>query len=644
MSTHAIKNAVITRFNHARQFRSQHQIAGASIDTWFERTYRMYNNIHHPEEVAAELKRSGIDLRTAAYYPFGRLKVDAARVFVDGIYSHAVEAPFVLEPTRNPQLNKQQKGDVAIEVARLLSREIASGGVDYADVWNQSTKQPKTKTIERWLKEQADKMAGTYNDKAKEIAVEACEFRQGFMADQLDFGGWLDAWGIITHNLMAEPYTALCARESKSFITQKWQGSKVGRVVKTAPSFRAIDPRNLYLAPDSTSAQDGSGVTELTTRSRADLIAMLKLSDESVCKDSVLKAIVKLADADSINWLNLRLASTIGTLETHSLVHQGLFSGKELTAAGQTGLDSKEFYNATVEICHDELIRLEILPYEHNMRTYYTAQHTKSSSCYAGESILTKLYHVQNQINIATLVRDRNFYMSSGASYIIHAGYFNRPQDLNTMPYARNMAATDRSTTNGRGIEQVNTEAQYGSQDQHIEWLKRQGDEMCGVVSGLSGMARGGVTRTTLGGAVLDQTAGERMMNAAVLNLDRGMIEPMIKHLDADNMQWDEIPKHYMRGDVIVRGRGINGLREIELKGRLLTEALPLAMQGNQAGKVPDELLDGALKGYFDSKGINTSSMPSRASRREINAAGLNPKQTNDGRTYNQQQPMTGVA
>jgi hypothetical protein len=642
MSAFALKTAVLNRFRAAKAFRATYQFAGSSIDTWFDRTYRMYNGIHDPEQIVKERQRSGINLCEQAYYPFCRLKVDAARVYIDGTYSHAVEAPFVFEPTRNPQLNDAQRGEISVDIARLVSKQLAETGLDYKDIWSQASKSVKDPQVDIWLKAQVDKMSSTYNDKAKELAGEACSFRAGYIADQLDFGGWLDAWPIITHNLMAEPYTALCARESKAFTTNKWVGSKSKRVVKTAPSFRALDPRNLYLSPDSISAQDGNGVTELTLRTIADLLAMYKSDDETVCRDGLLAAINKLANVKTeVNWLGMTQAVT--DQQTHSLVHQGFFSGKELALVGHTGYDDADYLNVTLEVCHGELIRLEILPYENNYRHYYTAQHTKTSSSYAGESILTKLFHVQNQLNIATLMRDRNFYMSSGPSLITHSGYFNRPQDLNIMPYSRNMAAIDRSTAGGRGIEQIEVAAHYSQQDQHIEWLKRQGDEMSGVVSGLSGLARSGITRTTLGGAVLDQTAGERMMNAAVLNLDRGMIEPMAIHLDADNMQWDEIPKHYMRGDIIVRGRGINGLREIELRGRLLTEALPLAMQANQAGKLPDETLDGALKSYFDSKGVNTSAMPSQASKREIQTAGLNPAQTSDGRTYNPAQSMTGV-
>ncbi|MGL4994548.1 MAG: hypothetical protein ACRC6G_00050, partial [Deefgea sp.] len=326
MSVNSIKTAVVSRFQAAKLFRGQHTFGGANIDKWFERTYRMYNNIHDPDQVAREKQRSGIDLCEQAYYPFGRLKVDAARVYVDGTYSHAVEAPFVFEPTRNPTLNDSQKGEISIDIARLVSKQLAETGLDYPDIWSKSTKSVKDPQIDVWLKGQVDKMTTTYNDKAKELAAEACTFRADYIADQLDFGGWLDAWPVITHNLMAEPYTAMCAREAKAFATNKWVGSKSKRVVKTAPSFRAIDPRNLYLAPDSHSAQDGNGVTELTLRTVSDLIALYRSEDESICKEGVLAAIAKMSkDGTENNWLGMAQANEV-MQQTHSLVHQGLFS------------------------------------------------------------------------------------------------------------------------------------------------------------------------------------------------------------------------------------------------------------------------------------------------------------------------------
>lgn len=640
MDAAQISGMVTTRFAAARAWRQQYFFGGASLEDWFFRTYNMYNGIHHPVEVQREKRRSGLDITQLGYFPFGRLKVDAARVYVDGTYSHAISAPFTLEPRKNPELSASQNAQVTSDVARLLSEMLGAGGLDYADIWSPTNKTPKSPAVEKWLKNAKENAVVTYGEKARLVAQEACTYRADYIADQLNQGAWRDAWNIITHNLMAEPYTAMCARELKTISTRQWTGNSVKTVQKTVPSFRAIDPRHLYLASDCTNAQDGQGVTELTIRSRSDLLGMI--GQEGIDQDGLQRALIKLAttQTEATNWL--KLTDVLAGQETHSVIHQGLFSGRELANCGKTGYREDEYYNVSVEVCQNELLRFDVLPIENNTRNYYTAQHSKTNAGFAGESILTKLHDIQNQLNIAVILRDRNYAMSSGPTLFLDASKLDRPQDTRMMPYAMNLLAVDARTGGANPIQQIEVAAHYSQMDAHIESLKRQGDEISGVVSGLSGLGRSGIARTTLGGAVLDQTNGERMVNACVLNLDRQMIEPMIEALDADNILSKAIPKQYVRGDVIVIGRGINGLKEAELRGRLVTEALPLAMQANQAGKIPDETLDGALKTYFDSKGIDTSAIQSVASKREISQ--LNPKQTSDGRTYNPQQSMTGVA
>lgn len=601
----------------------------------------MYNEIHHPEHVAQVKRNLSVDLTNCGYYPFGRLKVDAARVFIDSTYEHAVDAPFTLEPTRNPKLNDQQRGDVALMVLRLAGAQLKAVAGDWSDVWSSSSKAIKSQPVEKWLKEQMRKMAVTHNDTSVQLAQEACDYRKGIISDQMEMGYWPDAWPLMVHHLMADPYAVIAAREYRAVQSIKWSGSKPVREMVTAPTWRSIDPRNIYIGADSTNAQDGSGVTELTVRTRADLISLYKTEDETLDKQGILEAIAltKAGGEGQNDWLGLQ--KQFGHLETHSLVHQGLFSGKELKDIGKTGFKDELFYNCTVEICQNKLIRFEVLDFNSNARNYYSAQHARTTSTYAGESILTKLYTIQNQINTAMALRDRNYQLSSGPMMTVHAGYFDRPQDVAVIPYARNFANPDRSGQTSRGIEQYQVESQYITQDNHIENLKRQGDEICGVVSGLQGLARSGLSRTTLGGAVLDQTAGERMMTAAILNLDRTIIEPMVEHLDQDNILDGDMPKEYRRGDIRVVGKGISGLREIEMRGRLAAEGLPVAMQLGQSGLVPQDTLQDAAKTYLGGKGFDTSSMPSRASRREM--TNTLPAQTNDGRTFNPQQSALGV-
>jgi hypothetical protein len=640
-----IANTARTRFTTARMYRSSLQFAGSSLATWFARTYRMYNSIHEPSEVEKELKRSGTNICTVGYYPVGRIKVDSAASYLSGKYQHAIAAPFVLEPSKDPQLNEQQKDMVRDSIGQQLLAQMEAAGLTEQDVFDPRTKKFKDDSVEAWVKEQTDLMRVTVRERSIELAKKAADYHHGYMEDQLIVGGWGTAAAVMMRNLVAEPYTAVAAREVKAIRTQQWKGNKPVSILKDCPTFRAIDPRNLYLAPDCTSAQDGSGVSELRQYTRDTLLMMYKTEDDAIVKENVLACLMDMrTKPTSMDWLDLQ--SEFGPMEPNSaygIIHQGTFSYDELSDCGVTGIRKGEWFNANAEVFLNRVIRFELLPLENNARTYYTAQHMRNNGTYAGESVLTKLYDLQREINMTLFMRQRNAYYASGKSTVVNGAALQKPGDFSLMPFSRNFANPLNQQGQTWIAQQIGTDPLFQQYNQHMREMMIEADEIAGVPSLFQGTSRGGIGRTTLGGAVLEQTNGERMMDNSIINLDTTLIEPMVEHLHMDNLLFEDIPREYKTGDIVVQGKGIFGLKEIELKQRLLQESLPMLMQTTQAGVTPPSMLEDSLRTYYKGKGVETSSWQSSQSQNEFASAGLNAPQTNDGRTYNPQQSMVGV-
>jgi hypothetical protein len=641
-----IAKTVRLRFTTARVYRDQLQFGGASLSTWFRRTYNMYNSIHEPSEIKKELDRSGTNLSTVGYYPVGRIKVDSAASYLSGKYQHAISAPFVLEPSKDPKLSEQQQNMVRDGIGQQLFAQLQASGLTEADAFDPVNKKWKDKSVELWVREKTDEMRVTVRERAIEVAKKAADYHHGFMEDQLIVGGWGAAAAVMMRNLVAEPYTAMAARESRAVRQTAWKGNKPVSVFVTAPTFRAIDPRNLFLAPDSTSAQDGSGVSELRQYTRESLLMMYKTeNDDAIIKENILECLLELNVANTnLDWLGLNTNSSL--MEPNSafgIVHQGTFSQKELSDCGVTGIKKGEWYNASVEMFLNRVIRFEVLPLENNARTYYTAQHMRNNGTYAGDSVLTKLYDLQREINITLFMRQRNAYYASGKSTVVNGSALQKPADFSLMPFARNFANPLNQQGQTWIAQQIGTDPLFGQYNQHMREMMIEADEIAGVPSLFQGTSRGGVGRTTLGGAVLEQTNGERMMDNSIINLDTTLIEPMIEHLHIDNMLYEDIPKEYLTGDIVVQGKGIFGLKEIELKQRLLQESLPMLMQTTQAGITPPEMLEGGLRDYYKGKGVETSGWASSQSQNEFASAGLNAPQRSDARTYNPKQSMVGV-
>jgi hypothetical protein len=345
-----------------------------------------------------------------------------------------------------------------------------------------------------------------------------------------------------------------------------------------------------------------------------------------------------------MDWLDLQgEAGPMDASSAFGIIHQGLFSYQELSDCGVTGLEKGEWYNANVEVFLNKVLRFEVLPLENNARTYYTAQHMRNNGTYAGDSVLTKLYDLQREINMTLFMRQRNAYYASGKSTVVNGSALQKPGDFSLMPFSRNFANPLNQQGQTWIAQQVGTDPLFGQYNQHMREMMIEADEIAGVPSLFQGTSRGGVGRTTLGGAVLEQTNGERMMDNSIINLDTTLIEPMVEHLHIDNLLFEDIPREYKTGDIVVQGKGIFGLKEIELKQRLLQESLPMLMQTTQAGITPPDMLSDSLRSYYNGKGVETSSWQSSQSQNEFASAGLNAPQTNDGRTYNPQQSMVGV-
>jgi hypothetical protein len=362
-------------------------------------------------------------------------------------------------------------------------------------------------------------------------------------------------------------------------------------------------------------------------------------------KENVLACLMDMrSQTTSMDWLSLQ--SEFGPMEPNSaygIIHQGTFSYDELSDCGVTGIQKGEWYNAVAEVFLNRVIRFEMLPIENNARTYYTAQHMRNNSTYAGESVLTKLYDLQREINMTLFMRQRNAYYASGKSTVVNGSALQKPGDFSLMPFSRNFANPLNQQGQTWIAQQIGTDPLFGQYNQHMREMMIEADEIAGVPSLFQGTSRGGVGRTTLGGAVLEQTNGERMMDNSIINLDTTLIEPMVEHLHMDNLLYEDIPSEYRTGDIVVQGKGIFGLKEIELKQRLLQESLPMLMQTTQSGITPPTMLEDGLRDYYQGKGVNTSSWQSGRSQTEFAQAGLNPPQTSDGRTYNPQQSMAGV-
>lgn len=617
---------VSNRVSNARRARNSATVLGARVETWFQRCELMLNKRHERDAQAAFPDMVG-------YFGFGMLKVNATTAKLKTTYSTALGLPFKMEASARPELNAAETETVKNRVARNLADYLAARGLSLDDV-----PAPAPDYVTKWLRKNTEGVRVQLTEAARTAAAEDISYQADVMRDQYQKGGWPAAANALFHDLVSKPY-AVAAYDYASTRDYRWDGNKVAARLSMLPQFRRVRPEDFIFGSDSSSAQDGEGCTEERWRSRSELLAIAGTPDAmraGYSPEAIMRLLTTYEKGD-LNWSQAANFRMIGNVTSNcwsqtpanrilTYVHQGVFSAAELAELGLVA--PAPLSNATLEVTGGYVIRAQLTAHPLGGRSYYAATYNGPGPY--GASPLMILRDRQMEINWLMYAKNRNAWHVSGPSVVFNSSYFDAPEDVKLSPFSQHWASPKNNSQHNWGVQQVNVNPIFGSLHEEVRRTMILGDEESGVPSLFSGLTRGGAGATTLGGAILTKTQGEMGVDSAVINLDIGIIQPMGLALHFDNLQYLS-DKRYKRGDVELIGRGLAGLRDREQEARLRAGALPLAVQLNAQGIVPNETLIGALRDYFADSGIDAGKLgPSTASANELASVAPTPV---DGRT-----------
>lgn len=631
--------AVVDRFRRAQQHRKNFMVLNSTVDIWFDRVNMAYNKAHELEQLAMFPGLQG-------YFGLTTMKVNTAVAHLKNKYSHALELPAVLTPSANPDLPPERKQEAANRMLRQLSERLLSSGISWEDVISDDGVSP---LVKKYVSTHKDQIKNLMREAEVTIAKQIAAAQSMVMKDQLDTGGWRLAGMNMLQRLVLEPYVCIRAGHLQSTKVQNWQGRKVINQIEDLPHFETLRGIDCYHAPDATNAQTGSFFIQIAERSRTDLVAMLDMRDadgKAIYFGEQIEKVLSHYNGIGQGWIDARSlnGNTLGAGMADGinwdqrpnstmpvLIHEGTFRGCDIDDY-ISGLEPEKLYEVEIEIIGNRTIKANLTAHPDNARTYYSTSYSKSSDTYAGTSVAMMLRDRQLEVNVMMAAKNRNAWHSSGPMMTINGGYFSHPEDIQLEPFG--MAYMNpKSGLSGPNFGMQATEVRPMFQMLHNEIRATMvlADEECGVPSLFSGLSRGGISQTTLGGAVLEQTNGEKMMDSAIINVDLEVIEPMIKSLYKYNVIYGDFE---LRGDIDIVGRGINGLKDEELRRRAMQSNIPLLMQTTQAGLTPKPMLEAALRDYYDQTGFDVSSMPGAEAAIELSNINIAPQPQPDARTY----------
>jgi hypothetical protein len=553
---------------------------GVSVHETLMRCLRMRNGEYDPELARA---LDGVDV----YMPLASMKARAAGAWIRDTLANAEDKPWTVEPTPLPELSAS--GKLAARQAFWL--DLQRQGVMLSML-------PPGIAAER-IKQLEDVAAEMEGDTARE----ACTRMEKLIHDQLEEGGWREAFDAIIDDLTVFPVAIVKSPIVRRVSNPKWSGERI--VMREVSQIRVerVSPFDLYPSRDSTDPQNGSGVSErmpMTGKAITDCKALPHFSPEAI--STLLTLYPTGYRGQTANEIERRqleaqggtalgggdgLFDVIdywGRVSGALLLEWVAYEGRDPDAAFPERVDPDQFYEVNVWHCAGLVLRCLFNPMPTGRRPYAVTSFNRLPGSFWGESVVMLLRDLQRQANSAARRLVQNMAYASGPIGEINLDALDESEDTPNVIRPYRVFYT-RGSNKGKAInfDKVPSVAAELLAVFNAYW--RLADEVCGIPA----YSYGGATpsqgaASTMGGLSLLYNSALKGIKQAIGNLDKYLVEPVIEGLYLLNMLL--YPDQNVKADATAVARGAKGIMAREMRQARTVETLQ-ALQPFATGPMP---------------------------------------------------------
>lgn len=544
------------------------------------------------EYTATQLQN--IDMPNPPHMGIASLKSRAGASWLTDILIPSYDKPWTLKSTPIPKLPKRLRE----AIIDALEETVRAGEKDARGLTEQA----------RMLKAEAMRMAQDLADKANENMERQIE-------DQLMEGNWRNAFGSFIDDLSVYPSAFL---RGPVFVNTKkavWEENKLVVRTEPVPFVMRVSPFDVFPSPDSTTTQDGKYII---TRQRMlgerlhSCIGMFGFREEAirrVLSDFPTGYSENLQFDQARDRIETKEETLIGyTTPLDTLVYNGQIDGQTLIDGGLLVPDPQAFYEAEVWTIANITVKAVLNPYETGRRPIYSTSWVKVPGSFWGDSIITLLLDLERVGNSIARSILKNAGYSSGPIGEVDTERLAAGEDpTNVVPY-RIYGVSPDLTGGGRAAFNFYAVPNVAAPLQSLfEYYKQMADDVSGVPAYVLGSpAAAGAGRTATGLAALMSNAAKGV-KAAILNVDRDVIEKLITGYYEFNLMTSDDPT--IKGDAQVIATGASGLLQRELAQSRNAELLQLLAPYTQSGIVKPETIQILLREILKSTGLPVDDM-----------------------------------
>lgn len=524
-------------------------------------------------------------------------------------------APFIIDPTPVPDIPDTEKNrilDELLPTIEQMSSEVVFAQQDYVAMAtsqgiepNVATMQPDfprldPKLVEQMIKDKKVKL----RQQIKEHADEQARLLQRDLYDKTTEGGYRKAIMEFADDFATYPFA--CMHGPFPVIKQEtvWKDDKFVEEQKVVWSFERVSPFDLFWTADSSNTQDGTAVFIRKKVGYDYLYNCRKLAKDdpnSGYDYDTLDELIEKTKEGRIprNWTEFEgknpemgadnlLWSRGETSEI--IIRYGRFSGYDLVEMGIADLDDDTLYETKIVMCGGQVIYCTVNknPSQYK-RPVFTASFESRNGSIVGVGLGQKLLPIHKAYRATLHIAMYNAGLSSEPITEVEVNRVSQymPDEWIDEPIiAPGMvipADGDRMGNGSRAIKFTQIPNNTDSTLRLAQYIFNQAHIISNIPEALHGQPVGSGANRTVRGLLTLQGNTLKPIHSALMNLDIGIIEPMITLLYMLLVMYDD--EFEYSGDSKIVAKGASSMIQREMEKQTAMENLQILAQVGQMGQ-----------------------------------------------------------
>lgn len=541
-------------------------------------------------------------------------------------------APFIIDPTPKPEIPQGQKDrilDELMTVVERMSADVVLAQQDYIAQAvqagidpNLAVQQPDFPRLDpSVIEELTRKQKVKLFQEVKQHADEQAQLLQRDLYDKTVEGGYRRAIMEFADDFATYPYACLHGPFPTVKNETVWRNNKFVEEQKVVWAFERVSPFDLFWTEDSSNTQDGTAVF-IRKQVGYDYLydcRVLARDDPKAGYDyEAINRLIEITGESRIprNWTEFDGKNPENASDNllwsrgdnvEILIRYGRFSGADLAEMGFTDLDSDKLYETKVIMCGGQVIYCTINknPSQYK-RPVFTASFEARNGSIVGVGLGQKLLAIHKAYRAVIHLAMYNIGLSSEPITEVEVNRILQymPDDWIDEPViAPGMvipADGDRMGNGSRAIKFTQIPNTTGQALQLAQFIFEQAHIISNIPAALHGQPVGSGANRTVRGLLTLQGNTLKPIQSALINLDLGVIEPMVTLLYMLLVMYEDGFDY--SGDCKVVAKGAASMVQREMDKQAAMENLQILGQLGQ--QVNPEILNRTMVKLLSTAGI----------------------------------------